>query len=82
MTVTWCETFIGSIVVREMVVRGACVLCSLKPDGQTDHTSLHGSCPTTKGEKWSATKWMHTGSFGHSAALQRAKWLAHLLWPF
>ena len=48
--------------------------CSLQPDGQVDYSSLHGSCPTTKGEKWSATKWIHVGAFGQSASLQRAKW--------
>jgi len=30
---------------------------SLTPSGEVDHSSLHGSCPTTRGEKWSATKW-------------------------
>ena len=35
--------------------------CSLHPNGTTDPTSLHGSCPTLKGEKWSATKWIHGG---------------------
>jgi len=36
----------------------ACCACgpSLTPDGVEDKHSLHGSCPTTKGEKWSATK--------------------------
>jgi hypothetical protein len=29
---------------------------SLTPEGVEDKASLHGSCPTTKGEKWSATK--------------------------
>jgi len=29
---------------------------SLTPSGEVDHSSLHGSCPTTRGEKWSATK--------------------------
>jgi prolyl 4-hydroxylase len=32
---------------------------ALKPDGGKDRSSLHGSCPTLKGEKWSATKWIH-----------------------
>ena len=36
---------------------------SLKPDGEKDPASLHGSCPTTGGVKWSATKWIHTGKF-------------------
>ena len=49
-------------------------VCSLTPDGHTDDHSLHGSCPTTKGEKWSATKWIHVGPFGLSAAAQKAKW--------
>lgn len=32
------------------------VFHSLTPDGKEDPLSLHASCPTTKGEKWSATK--------------------------
>ncbi|KAL3132857.1 hypothetical protein ABBQ38_006782 [Trebouxia sp. C0009 RCD-2024] len=52
----------------------ALLFFSLKPDGEVDPSSLHGSCATTKGEKWSATKWMHVGSFGLSAEAQKAKW--------
>lgn len=45
-------------------VRGdALLFYSLKPDGSLDSSSLHGSCPTTGGEKWSATKWIHVGPF-------------------
>ena len=36
---------------------------SLKPDGTGDMKSTHGSCPTLKGEKYSATKLIHVGSF-------------------
>lgn len=36
---------------------------SLKPDGTGDGKSTHGSCPTLKGEKFSATKWIHVGKF-------------------
>ncbi|POO00755.1 Isopenicillin N synthase [Trema orientale] len=31
---------------------------SLLPNGTIDRTSLHGSCPVIKGEKWVATKWI------------------------
>ncbi|XP_073156217.1 probable prolyl 4-hydroxylase 9 [Henckelia pumila] len=31
---------------------------SLFPNGTIDVTSLHGSCPVIKGEKWVATKWI------------------------
>lgn len=31
---------------------------SLLPNGTIDPTSLHGSCPVIKGEKWVATKWI------------------------
>ncbi|KAI3445906.1 hypothetical protein Pfo_002571 [Paulownia fortunei] len=31
---------------------------SLFPNGTIDETSLHGSCPVVKGEKWVATKWI------------------------
>lgn len=45
-------------------VRGdALMFYSLKPDGGMDETSLHGSCPTLAGDKWSATKWIHVGAF-------------------
>ncbi len=46
-------------------VRGdALMFYSLKPDGSTDQASLHGSCPTSAQQnKWSATKWIHVGSF-------------------
>lgn len=37
---------------------------SLTPDGKKDPSSLHGSCPVFKGEKWSATKWIHVAPFG------------------
>ena len=47
-----------------MQVKGNAVMFfGLKPDGALDTTSLHGSCPTLKGEKWSATKWIHVGAF-------------------
>ncbi|KAK1422057.1 hypothetical protein QVD17_24916 [Tagetes erecta] len=31
---------------------------SLYPNGTIDPTSLHGSCPVIKGQKWVATKWI------------------------
>ncbi|OWM82116.1 probable prolyl 4-hydroxylase 9 isoform X2 [Punica granatum] len=31
---------------------------SLLPNGTIDPTSLHGSCPVIRGEKWVATKWL------------------------
>ncbi|XP_051140566.1 probable prolyl 4-hydroxylase 9 isoform X2 [Andrographis paniculata] len=31
---------------------------SLFPNGTLDPTSLHGSCPVIKGQKWVATKWI------------------------
>ena len=51
-------------------------MCSLTPNGEPDNNSLHGSCPTTAGEKWSATKWIHVGPFGGTSEAQRAKWCA------
>ena len=29
-------------------------------DGDLDETSLHGSCPVVKGQKWAANKWLHS----------------------
>lgn len=55
--------------------RGAALLFySLKPNGEVDAASTHGSCPTLAGEKWSATKWIHVGPFQMGAEFQKAKW--------
>lgn len=54
----WSDCAKRGLAVK--AVKGdALLFYSLKPDGSTDPTSLHGSCPTTKGDKWSATKWIH-----------------------
>nr|XP_029154057.1 probable prolyl 4-hydroxylase 9 isoform X3 [Arachis hypogaea] len=37
---------------------------SLFLNGSIDPTSLHGSCPVIKGEKWVATKWMREQVYG------------------
>ncbi|WJX94117.1 procollagen-proline 4-dioxygenase [Trifolium repens] len=36
----------------------ALLFWSMKPNGTTDPSSLHGACPVIKGDKWSCTKWM------------------------
>lgn len=36
----------------------ALLFYSMFPNGTFDKTSLHGSCPVLKGEKWVATKWI------------------------
>lgn len=41
----------------------AVLFWSIRPDGTFDSKSLHGSCPVIKGEKWSATKWIHVGHY-------------------
>ncbi|XP_022750613.1 probable prolyl 4-hydroxylase 6 [Durio zibethinus] len=41
----------------------ALLFFSLHLDATIDSNSLHGSCPVIKGEKWSATKWIHVRSF-------------------
>ncbi|KAI8466500.1 MAG: hypothetical protein J3K34DRAFT_524498 [Monoraphidium minutum] len=46
---------------------------SLTPEGIEDEMSIHGSCPTLKGEKWSATKWVHIAPYGGNPDEQKAK---------
>ncbi|CAI5939811.1 unnamed protein product [Closterium sp. NIES-64] len=41
----------------------ALLFFSLHPDTSFDRSSLHAGCPVLAGEKWSATKWIHVGSF-------------------
>lgn len=41
----------------------ALLFFSLSVDAKPDESSLHSSCPVIRGEKWSATKWIHVASF-------------------
>jgi prolyl 4-hydroxylase len=43
------------------------------PTGEVDWTALHGSCPTTRGDKWTATRWLHGAPFGDANPLVRAR---------
>ncbi|XP_020204810.1 probable prolyl 4-hydroxylase 10 [Cajanus cajan] len=41
----------------------ALLFWSLNPDATYDLSSLHGSCPVIKGNKWSCTKWLRVGEY-------------------
>ncbi|OEL38067.1 putative prolyl 4-hydroxylase 3 [Dichanthelium oligosanthes] len=41
----------------------ALLFWSMKPDGSLDLKSLHGASPVIKGDKWSATKWLHVHEY-------------------
>jgi len=41
----------------------ALLFWSMKPDATLDASSLHGGCPVVKGNKWSATKWLHVEKY-------------------
>ncbi|KAG6542532.1 hypothetical protein Mapa_016003 [Marchantia paleacea] len=59
---TWSECGKRGIGVKPK--KGdALLFYSLHPDGSPDESSLHAGCPVIEGEKWSATKWIHVGSF-------------------
>ncbi|OAE21213.1 hypothetical protein AXG93_4012s1440 [Marchantia polymorpha subsp. ruderalis] len=59
---TWSECGKRGIGVKPQ--KGdALLFYSLHPDGSPDESSLHAGCPVIEGEKWSATKWIHVGSF-------------------
>jgi prolyl 4-hydroxylase len=63
----WSECAKEGLAVK--AVKGnALFFYGLKPDGTGDAKSTHGSCPTLKGEKYSATKWIHVGKF-HSGGI-------------
>ena len=51
----WSECALKGLSVK--AVKGnALLFYSLKPNGDEDVASTHGSCPTLAGEKWSATR--------------------------
>ncbi|RLN42275.1 putative prolyl 4-hydroxylase 7 [Panicum miliaceum] len=59
---TWSDCARNGYAVKP--VKGdALLFFSLHPDATTDSDSLHGSCHIIKGQKWSATKWIHVRSF-------------------
>ncbi|KAL5980629.1 putative prolyl 4-hydroxylase 7 [Asimina triloba] len=59
---TWSECARDGFAVKPK--KGdALLFFSLHPNASTDADSLHGSCPVIKGEKWSATKWIHVKSY-------------------
>lgn len=42
----------------------ALLFWGMKPGGELDPGSSHAGCPVIKGEKWTATKWMHVNPLG------------------
>ncbi len=53
----WSDCARKGLAVK--AVKGTALLFySLKPNGEEDPASTHGSCPTLAGEKWSATRWV------------------------
>lgn len=62
----WSDCALKGLAVK--AVRGnALLFYSLKPDGTEDPKSTHGSCPTLKGVKYSATRWLHVSAFAHAS---------------
>ncbi|KAG2629703.1 probable prolyl 4-hydroxylase 3 [Panicum virgatum] len=41
----------------------ALLFWSMRPDGSSDPKSRHGASPVIRGDKWSATKWMHVHEY-------------------
>lgn len=41
----------------------AILFWSMSTEGVEDHSAMHASCPVLAGEKWTATKWLHTTRF-------------------
>ena len=58
----WSSCAQSGLPVRS--VRGDAVLFwSLKEDYTLDPGSLHGACPVTAGQKWTAVKWIRVAAF-------------------
>jgi prolyl 4-hydroxylase len=68
----WSECAREGLAVKP-VAGDALLFWSTTPDGAVDPASLHGSCPTTRGSKWTATRWLHGGAFGDANPAARAR---------
>jgi len=55
----------------------ALLFFSLKPNGVLDQFSKHAGCPVLRGEKWTATKWMHVAPF--SMGIGRPQRVEHVI---
>ena len=65
----WSECAKEGLAVK--AIKGnALFFYGLKPDGKGDSKSTHGSCPTLKGEKYSATRWIHVGTYHKGGGIQ------------
>ncbi|GBG70085.1 hypothetical protein CBR_g5717 [Chara braunii] len=59
---TWSDCARRGVAVKPR--KGDAILFfNLHPDATPDPSSLHTGCPVIRGEKWSATKWLHVGNF-------------------
>ncbi|CAI5471449.1 unnamed protein product [Closterium sp. Yama58-4] len=64
---SWSDCAKGVLGVKP--IKGdALLFFNLLPDGTPDESSLHHACPVVEGEKWSAPKWIHVGSFDETPA--------------
>eukprot|EP00873_Tetraselmis_striata_P007995 jgi/Tetstr1/428259/TSEL_018298.t1 len=71
----WSECARNKLAVRTM--KGdALVFYSLHMDGAKDPTSLHASCPTTNGQKYTMTKWIRINPIGNVCRDQHESCLA------
>ena len=62
----WSECARGKLAVK--AVKGdALLFYDVEPNGKVDPLSTHGSCPTLAGEKWVATRWIHSRKVGDGA---------------
>lgn len=58
---TWSECGKKGVAVKPR--KGDTLLFfGMNPDASFDVASMHAGCPVIKGEKWSATKWIHESS--------------------
>lgn len=56
----WTSCDVDGGLVYQPRMGDAVLFWSVRPDGEIDPHSLHGSCPVTKGDKWIAVKWIRS----------------------
>jgi len=62
----WSDCAVDRVAVKPKKGDGL-LFWSITPENKIDQRSMHAGCPVIRGEKWTATKWIHARPFRWTA---------------